>query len=90
MGFKCYKTESHLFSLEGMEGQQLHKLVVGPTFLFFSEGKWVMSVCKIRIDGISQFMLHHLKSELTWINGVRVFQNCGLSVCIHYGSNKVC
>ena len=35
-------------------------------------------------------MPNHLKFKLTWINGVRVLQNGGQSVCIHYSSNKVC
>lgn len=63
--------------------------VVGPTPSAQTVNRWCAHA-KIRIDGIMPFTPRHLKFKLTWINGVRVLQNCELSVCIHYGSNKVC
>lgn len=55
-----------------------------------SDSKLMMCIYIIWIDEIMQFISQHLKFKLTWINGLKVLQKGELSVCIHYGSNKVC
>lgn len=62
--------------VKGMEGQQLHSLQRAS---LSSDNKCAHA----KFDETKLFMVNHFIFKLTWINGVRVFQNGGLSVCIH-------
>lgn len=91
MSPKWREMASHLFSLKGKLLEVNNCSASGEFDSRRSDSKYTACVYKFGLDEIFwQVTPWHLKFKLMGINGVRVLQRGGRSVCINYGPNKVC